>query len=212
MIFEKFMEIDAQKLQMVRLKIYMICGYPTEAEEDYWEFIELMREIDKAISCDIIVNLYNTPFSPEPLTPMGWERATTEVNYRSKFKRMIDNGAILGEHLRVYIALAISSPAALFERLVINRGDKTHTQLVRWLVLNPKYNRISSAQKLHWLSRNLPDFNHFVQEYEIGKGIAWDYLQSYYGWNALCRDAAKYRLRRIAMAETDRKWQDILKK
>lgn len=78
-----------------QLRIFNICGYPSETEADWWEYIDTLRESDAKIKQDkqwgIILN--NTPFRATPATPMACA-PMSKKNYRGVI------GSTLGKGLK----------------------------------------------------------------------------------------------------------------
>lgn len=79
-----------------QIKLYNICGYPTETVEDWREFLDELREADGAVPTrdgQWSVVLHNTPFRAMPATPMACAPMSKE-HYRGRI------GQVLGPSLR----------------------------------------------------------------------------------------------------------------
>ena len=73
------------------MKIYNIVGYPTESEEEWWEFIEDMQEVDSRLvhrAKQWSILLHNTPFRAMPATPAAcW--SMSYKNYRGRIAQVL---------------------------------------------------------------------------------------------------------------------------
>ena len=79
-----------------QLKFYNICGYPTETEEDWFEFLEDLHLSDESVpqrEKQWSIVLHSTPFRPMPATPMACA-PMSKRNYRGII------GQTLGAELR----------------------------------------------------------------------------------------------------------------
>lgn len=193
-IIEKYIKADEQQFSnKVRvLKMFMICGYPTETEKDYDDFFQVLESLKKTIKNNYFsIHIQNTPFSPEPLTPMAWESANIDIDYRQKLKNELLR-KYYGDHFFPMFTYGGISSYTLFRRLLINRGNKDDANLIRFLAYNRKFENIKNEKKIEWLRHNYK-IERFCSEYEIGAPIASDYLSSYISSETIQKLARKCR-------------------
>lgn len=77
-----------------QVKFYNIIGYPTETEEDWFEFLEDIELADKGLpkkDKQTSILLHSTPFRPMPATPMACEPMSYR-NYRGEIGRVLGRG------------------------------------------------------------------------------------------------------------------------
>jgi radical SAM superfamily enzyme YgiQ (UPF0313 family) len=188
--FKEFSEADTGG-KRISLKLYQICGMPTETAEDRAEFFELMKRVDAEISpSNIWIFIFNTPFSAEPLTPAQRCEMDMETNWRKTFRKEFpptDEGYFWrGENIRLYFYNRIPSTYRLFLRALINRGEEEDGKLLRYLVCNKRFNRLKHYQRMNVLRRE-GYLTKFGRRYDIDEPMATDFLISKEG----CREEEK---------------------
>lgn len=75
-----------------KLKIYNICGYPTETDDDYLEFVETIKMADQDEKSNEKmwgIDLHCTPFRAMPATPMAC-CAMSKNDYRQKLRKLLN--------------------------------------------------------------------------------------------------------------------------
>ena len=175
------------------LKMFMISGYPTETEYDYEDFYLLLsklKDIPKKHKFGLCI--LNTPFSPEPLTPMMYECANIDINYRDVFVNS-KLRAFYHDTFRPLFAYGIISNYTMFRRLVINRGTEEDACLVEFLSHNKRFENMQVAKKINYIKKNVINISKFVKQYAIGEPIASDYLESYIKRDLILKLANKCR-------------------
>lgn len=115
----------------INMKVFQIVGYPWETPESINKDIEHMREIlaeadaPTKQSGRVLIMFLNTPFSPEPLTPMENDLANINVNWREV---IVGGGAAngrnvyKGRNIEAFILPQISGSLTLLKRVAVNRG------------------------------------------------------------------------------------------
>ena len=112
------------------LKVFQIVGYPWETAESINADIKNMREILAAADPQtkqrgrIVIMFVNTPFSPEPITPMQDDRASIDINWRHAIIGQSNKcrNVYKGLNLEAFILPQISGPLTLLRRVAVNRG------------------------------------------------------------------------------------------
>lgn len=150
-------ESDAKPHQ---LKIYNICGYPTETEEDWEEYIDTIRQADndavKSVKQWSIV-LHNTPFRPMPCTPMACAPASKK-NYRgligSTLGKDLKGGLIYqGKSLWSVESMGTDSLSSVMLSMIAHRGSREDSENISKLCASKKFWSASSAIKEATLTR-----------------------------------------------------------
>jgi len=77
-----------------QVKFYNIIGYPTETEDDWWEFVEDIKAVDAKLpktTKQTSILLHSTPFRAMPATPAAcWPMSYR--NYRGEIARVLGQG------------------------------------------------------------------------------------------------------------------------
>ena len=139
----------------INLKVFQIVGYPWETKESVLEDIyntnKLLREIDSNIYNNITLVFYNTPFSPEPLTPMQYDASNIYINWRDvlNFKYVYN-----GKRLKGIISPMISGSYTLMKRTFINRATVGHAEMFKRVVFNSMLGRMNDKRKMDWLLKH----------------------------------------------------------
>ena len=166
----------------VSLKLYNICGYPTEDKKSYDKFIEMIQSADmKKEGNDVKLHILLTPFSAEPLTPAQYLPMDLKTNYRKYFQKKYvgQNGYVWkGNNITIYIMKYINTNYALFQRALVNRGEENDQGIIEAIVNNRKFQRLSTDEKMHNLRKQV-DVDRFSKQHKIGDSVPWDYIQSY---------------------------------
>lgn len=137
-----------------RLKIYNICGYPSETTEDWQEYAETVAEADaiaKPGSKQWGIDLHSTPFRPMPATPMACA-AASKKNYRGLIGKTIgtrfQNG-ILFQGRSVWSAESLWTdglPTVMLS-MICHRGSREDAENIGKLCATPKFWRASGPVK-----------------------------------------------------------------
>ena len=150
-------ESDAKPHQ---LKFYNICGYPTETEEDWQEYIDTIRQADndavKSVKQWSIV-LHSTPFRPMPCTPMACAPASKK-NYRgligSTLGKDLKGGLIYqGKSLWSVESMGTDSLSSVMLSMIAHRGGREDSENISKLCASKKFWSASAATKEATLTR-----------------------------------------------------------
>ncbi len=137
-----------------QLKFYNICGYPTETEDDWREFLEELQLADNAVAKrekQWSIVLHSTPFRPMPATPMACA-PMSKRNYRGLI------GSTLGEGLKgglIYQGASLwsvesmgtDSLATVMLSALAHRGAIEDCENIARLCATKRFWRASSAVK-----------------------------------------------------------------
>lgn len=77
-----------------QIKLYNICGYPTETDDDWREFLEDLRQADASVAKrdnQWSIVLHSTPFRAMPATPMACA-PMSKKNYRGVIGQTLGRG------------------------------------------------------------------------------------------------------------------------
>jgi hypothetical protein len=116
---------------VMRLKVFQIIGYPWETEASLKDDILRMRSLLSRVTSRgngrIMMMFTNTPFSPEPLTPMEDEPANIETRWRDILLHDDYRCVYDSPHLNAFILPQIPGPLTLYKRVALNRGCDCET-------------------------------------------------------------------------------------
>lgn len=143
-----------------KLKLYNICGFPTETENDWHEFINTVKEVDARFNSDEkqwMMDLHSTPFRAMPATPMACA-PMQKRNFRNVFAKTIansQNGLILyrGKRISVVDSFAIDSLATVMLSAIAHRGSVEDSENIAKLCCTKKFWSASSLVKENTLSK-----------------------------------------------------------
>ena len=112
---------------IIRLKVFMIVGYPWETAEsvkhDLLHLRDVLGRVRPGPQCGRIMMLVTwTPFSPEPLTAMEDEPANISTNWRDIILHDDYRCIYDSDHLNAFSLPQIPGPLTLYKRVAINRG------------------------------------------------------------------------------------------
>lgn len=143
-----------------RLKLYNICGYPSENETDWLEYIDTLREADSISSGterQWCIDLHSTPFRPMPATPMACAPASKK-NYRGLIGATLGGtlkGNIIfqGRHLWSAESLWTDSLPTVMLSMIAHRGGRVDSTNIDKLCSSSKFWSASSAVKTATLEK-----------------------------------------------------------
>lgn len=137
-----------------QLKLYNICGYPTENIDDWKEYIETLREADldtklKAKQWSIV--LHSTPFRAMPATPLACA-AMSKINYRGKMAKILGNGLkgnliYQGKNIWSVESMGTESLSSVMLSAIAHRGSRDDSENIERLCRTPKFWNASSLEK-----------------------------------------------------------------
>ena len=113
------------------IKVFQIVGYPWETAESIERDINHMRDVLAQADCPqkttgrLLIMFLNTPFSPEPITPMENDPASIHINWRKVMLGDVGNkgrNVYKGKNIEAFILPQISGPLTLLKRVAVNRG------------------------------------------------------------------------------------------
>lgn len=143
-----------------QLKFYNICGYPSETEEDWLEFLEELSLADGTAprrDRQWSIVLHSTPFRPMPATPMACA-PMSKRNYRGKISRILGpqlKGGLLyqGQSLWSVESMGTESLSTVMLSALAHRGSVDDCENIAKLCATRKFWTASSAVKEATLSR-----------------------------------------------------------
>lgn len=144
-----------------QIKLYNICGYPTETVEDWREFGEALREADGAVPARTRpwnIVLHSTPFRPMPATPMACAPASKR-SYRGEMGRTLGAGLggnliYQGRSLWAVESMGTDSLATVMLSMIAHRGGEGDSEAIARLCGTPKFWTASAAQREATLCRH----------------------------------------------------------
>lgn len=137
-----------------QLKLYNLCGLPTETEEDWWELIEAFKSTEGLATSSgkqWSIVLHTTPFRAMPATPMACAPMSYR-NYRGEFGRILGRGLkgnILyqGKALWAVESMGTDSLPTVILSAIAHRGDANDTENIIKLSSNKRFWSASAAIK-----------------------------------------------------------------
>ena len=137
-----------------QLKLYNICGYPTETEDDWTEFLEELRQADDAVPVrekQWSIVLHSTPFRAMPATPLACA-PMSKRNYRGAIGRILGAGLkgnliYQGKSLWAVESMGTDSPATVMLDAIAHRGGVDDTDNIKRLCATKKFWTASAGQK-----------------------------------------------------------------
>jgi radical SAM superfamily enzyme YgiQ (UPF0313 family) len=137
-----------------QIKIYNIVGYPTETDEDYEEFIQDLKEVDRHLlpGKQWSIVLHCTPFRAMPATPAAcWPMSYR--NYRGQPARVMGKmrykGNIFYQGNRFWAVegMGTDSLSTVILSAICHRGVESDAQNVRKVATSNAYWRANSRTK-----------------------------------------------------------------
>lgn len=175
--------IDASKPQ--QLKIYNILGYPTETQDDYYEFLEDMREVDSRFSSkqdkQWSICLHNTPFRAMPASPLACQPMSYE-NYRGLIGNTLGKGLkgnlfYQGNGLWAVESMGTDSLSTHALSAIIHRGTEDDSDTVRKIACSKAFWRANGATRQATLEKYF-DMNKYFRGYKLDE-LPTAYLETY---------------------------------
>lgn len=143
-----------------QIKFYNIVGYPTETDEDWFEFLDTLREADERApqrDKQWSIVLHSTPFRPMPATPMACEPMSYR-NYRGELGRVLGpklkgNLIYQGKSLWSVESMGTESLPTVVLSAICHRGTETDTEAIIRVARSRKFQSASTAVKLATLEK-----------------------------------------------------------
>jgi len=137
-----------------QLKLYNLCGLPTETEDDWWELIEAFKSTECLATSNgkqWSIVLHTTPFRAMPATPMACAPMSYR-NYRGEFGRILGKGLkgniiYQGRTLWVVESMGTDSLSTVILSAIAHRGDARDTENIIKISTNKKFWAASSPVK-----------------------------------------------------------------
>lgn len=184
MFFSEMIHTDAVNPHM--FKIFNIVGYPTETEEDAFEFLDVLRTVDKEPGKKIHektwgVVLSSMHFNPTPCSPL----ACSPVSYRN-YRHWLHNvlakelkgGYIYqGDNLWCVEGMGTEHLATMIMRIIALRGEISDGENVRRLCSTPKFWTASKPVQQTTLEKYF-DIDYLFGEFD-SKTLPSRYLRTY---------------------------------
>lgn len=143
-----------------QLKFYNICGYPSETDEDWMEFLDELRRADEATEKQEkqwSIVLHSTPFRAMPATPMACA-PMSKRNYRGLIGRSLGAGLkgnliYQGKNLWAVESMGTDSLSTVMLSAIAHRGSTEDTENIAKLCRTKKFWTASSVVKERTLER-----------------------------------------------------------
>ena len=137
-----------------QLKFYNICGYPTETDDDWMEFLDELRLADEATEAkdkQWSIVLHSTPFRAMPATPMACA-PMSKRNYRGLIGSKLGNGLkgnliYQGKNLWAVESMGTDSLSTVMLSAIAHRGSVADAENIAKLCATKKFWSASSAVK-----------------------------------------------------------------
>jgi hypothetical protein len=177
-----------------KLKIYNICGFPSETEEDVLEFIETLSGADEALKVaqkQWWIDLHCTPFRPMPATPAAcWPMMP--INQRNRVRKILRRGKDLssgifyqGNNFFAVEGGFIDSFSTVMLSAIVWRGTENDAINIKKIAASTKFDKLNSADKEATLK-------HYFDIDALFGAFTWEslptrYLQTYARIEAVCQ-------------------------
>jgi hypothetical protein len=178
---------NAASLNIFKIKFYNIVGYPTETEDDWIEFRQVVQEIDREWTAvqgktndpRYNITIHNTPFKAMPATPAAiWPMAYTDFRpiiartMRDKTYQQ-KNTIFRGNLVRLTQTPSTESLATMMLWVLMLRGTEEHIDLVTKLSISKQFQNASGKVRRATLEK-YTDIQSLFREY------TWDTLPTKY--------------------------------
>lgn len=143
-----------------QLKFYNICGYPTETDEDWMEFLDELRLADEATDRrerQWSIVLHSTPFRAMPATPMACA-PMSKRNYRGLIGGKLGAGLkgnliYQGKNLWAVESMGTDSLSTVMLSAIAHRGSREDSENVWRLCATKKFWSASASVREKTLER-----------------------------------------------------------
>lgn len=169
-----------------QLRLFNICGYPTETDDDWREYIDTLFEADNAAHDTIngrqwSIVLHNTPFRAMPATPLACAPMSLK-NYRGQIGATLGKGLkgniiYQGSHIWSVESMATESLSTVILSAIAHRGSASDTENIERISKSKKFWGANSATKEMILSK-LFDVDTLFGEY-TAETLPSRYLRTY---------------------------------
>ena len=153
----RMLESDAKPHQ---IKFFNIVGYPTETLDDWFEFLDTMREADRnrpKTEKQWCIILHNTPFRPMPASPLACAPMSLK-NYRGMISEVLGKGLagnriFAGNQMWSVESMGTEGLSTVMLSAIVHRGSEADTENIAKLCSNTKFWNASSKVKEATLSK-----------------------------------------------------------
>lgn len=143
-----------------QLKFYNICGYPTETDEDWMEFLNELRLADEATDRrerQWSIVLHSTPFRAMPATPMACA-PMSKRNYRGLIGGKLGAGLkgnliYQGKNLWAVESMGTDSLSTVMLSAIAHRGSREDSENIGRLCATKKFWSASASVREKTLER-----------------------------------------------------------
>jgi len=167
-----------------QVKFYNIIGYPTETEDDWWEFVEDIKAVDAKLpktTKQTSILLHSTPFRAMPATPAAcWPMSYR--NYRGEIARVLGRGYkgnifYQGNSIWAVESMGTESLPTVILSAIVWRGTEKDVENVRKIACTKKFWAANSTVKQATLEKYF-DVRTLFGEFTPEK-LPTRYLKSY---------------------------------
>lgn len=145
-----------------QVKFYNIVGYPTETEEDWEEFLDDIKFVDRSFAGEqekkTGIILHNTPFRAMPATPLACAPMKYK-NFRGRIAKVLGGGRYpnkifyKGNAFWAVESIATDSLAKVIQSAIVWRGTEQDTENIVKIARSRKFAGASSIVKQATLER-----------------------------------------------------------
>ena len=183
MIQQVITNIGLAKPQQV--KFYNIVGYPTETEDDWFEFLDDVVQADKELpklekqGC---ILLHSTPFRAMPLTPLCCAEMSYK-NYRGRIARVLGQGKYKGNifykgnSFFAVESMGTDSLSSVIKSAIVWRGTEKDTDNIVRIACSKKFENASATVKQLTLEKYF-DVPNLFRRYTL-EDLPTRYLNTY---------------------------------
>lgn len=167
-----------------QLKIYNIIGYPSETIEDWWEFIDTIKQADdgcckKDKQWSIV--LHSTPFRAMPATPLACA-PMSKHNYRGEIAKQLGKGLrgnliYQGQNLWAVESMGTDSLPSVMLSAIAHRANEKDSENIIKLCKTKKFWGAAGAVKQATLEKYF-DMDHLFGEF-TPETLPSRYLRTY---------------------------------
>lgn len=155
-----------------QIRMYNILGYPTETEEDWYEFKETVIEADKHCrkggEKKWYIVIHSTPFKPVPASPLACSPISRK-NYRGALEKVIGDkfkkhGIYQGQAFDVVSSFSVESVYVQELDAICTRGSEADSENIKKLALTPKFWSADAKSKQKTIEKYF-DIDYLFQEF-----------------------------------------------
>lgn len=137
-----------------QVKIYNIIGYPTETEEDWFEFLEDIKKADSKLTKkekQTSILLHSTPFRAMPATPLACAKMSYK-NYRGEIAKTLGKGLkgnifYQGNSIWAVESMGTESLSTVVQSAIVWRGTEKDSENFAKIALSKKFAGANSKTK-----------------------------------------------------------------